>query len=194
MEVFQSAYRAHHGVETAVLRVHNDILAAIDMKLCVLLVLLDLSAAFDTIKYAVLFRRLTEHFGISDAVLKWIEDYLSQRSQCVIIDDSTSNPTDLKHRVSQGSVLGPMLFTLYMAPLCDILHKHGIDFHCSADDTQIYISFKPKDVSSACALVEKCIIDVRAWMAINFLCLNDNKTAVIVFGSKHNLSKLPRIE
>lgn len=194
MENFQSAYRVHHGVETAVLRVHNDILAAIDMKLCVLLILLDLSAAFDTIEYVVLFRRLTEHFGISDATLKWIEDYLSQRSQSVVIEDSVSESARLKYGVPQGSVLGPLLFTLYMAPLCDILRQHSISFHCYADDTQIYISFRPQDVSLACVLAENCIRDVRTWMAQNFLCLNDSKTEVIVFGSRQNLAKLSPVK
>lgn len=80
-----------------------------------------------------------------------------------------------------------------MAPLCNRLRQHNIQYHCYADDTQIYLSFKPQDVSEACELVEKCLAEVRVWMAQNSLCLNDSKTEVIVFGSRHNLAKLPKI-
>lgn len=193
MELYQSAYRQFHGVETAVLKVQNDILVAIDKHLCVLLVLIDLSAAFDTIEYEVLFRRLCHHFGISGDVLAWIKDYLLDRTQRVVIGDSMSSPEHLKYGVPQGSILGPMLFTLYMAPLCDLLKKHGVQYHCYADDTQIYLSFEPQDVGIACQIIEKCLSEVRAWMALNCLCLNDSKTEVIVFGSKHNLAKFPKI-
>ena len=67
-------------------------------------------------------------------------------------------------------------------------------FHCYADDKQIYISFHPKNVSWACHLADKCIKDVQTWMAENFLCLNDTKTEVMVFGTKQSLTKLPPIE
>ena len=192
-ELYQSAYREFHGVETAVLKVQDDILISIDNRLCVLLILIDLSAAFDTIQYTVLFKLLAERFGISGVVLDWIRDYLTSRTQSVIIDGKVSQPADLEYGVPQGSILGPLLFTLYMAPLCDILRKHGIRYHCYADDTQIYCSFKPEDVEKACSIVEQCLSDIRQWMAANYLCLNDSKTEVIVFGSTHNLAKLPEV-
>ena len=164
LELYQSAYRAFHSTETAILKVNTDILHAIDCKLCVLLSLLDLSASFDTIDYAVLFKRLAEYFGISGKVLDWIKSYLSGCRQSVVIEESRSDTEHLEYGVPQGSVPGPLLFTLYMAPLCDLLRKHGVRYHCYADDTQIYLSFKPEDVQSACSRIENCIADFREWM------------------------------
>ena len=101
----QSAYRAFHSTETALLRVHHDIAASLDMGNCVALVMLDLSAAFDLIDHTILLRRLELSYGISGTALKWLRSYLSGRSQCISIASSLSEPKNLDIGVPQGSVL-----------------------------------------------------------------------------------------
>ena len=134
-EQYQSAYKAGHSTETALLKVKMDILAAIDRKEAMCLILLDLSTAFDMVNHEMLLNCLKFRFGITDTVLKWIESYLTGRHQSVIIGDANdldqkrSDKARLAQRVPQGSVLGPILLTLYITPLGDICRKHGVIFH-----------------------------------------------------------------
>ena len=116
-----SAYKQHHSTESALLRVHNDIIQSIDRKNCVLLVLLDLSAAFDTIDQTYLLQRLETLFFVNGQALQWFASYLTGRTQSVTIDNTMSSPTPLDCGVPQGSVLGPILFSLYTASLVNIL-------------------------------------------------------------------------
>ncbi|CAB3981070.1 Hypothetical predicted protein [Paramuricea clavata] len=100
-EVFQSAYKSFHSTETSLLRVQNDILQSLDKKQSVILVLLDLSAAFDTIGHKILLSRLAERFGISGNVLAWFKSYLSSRSQFVNVNGTYSSTHNLKYGVPQ---------------------------------------------------------------------------------------------
>ena len=191
----QSAYKQYHSVETALTRVQNDILLALDKKQCVLLVLLDLSAAFDTVDHTVMLQRLSKEFGIADFALQWFESYLVDRKQSVIINGISSETCVLESGVPQGSVLGPKNFTMYTKPLGDILQKHGTEYHSFADDQQLYLTFKPTDTDSlthAMSVMECCIEDVRAWMACNFLKLNDDKTEFLLIGSPWYLGQLEK--
>ena len=183
-EKMQSAYRSNHSTETALVRVMNDLLCAVDKKQKVGLVLLDLSAAFDTVNHAVLLERLRESMGIEGTALQWFESYLSDRFQSVSVSGVTSDRFKLTTGVPQGSVLGPLLFTIYMSPLADLIKAHGLIAHFYADDTQIYICFRPAETSSAMSSLEECIEDVRAWMAHNFLKLNDDKSEFLVVSSR----------
>jgi exonuclease III len=189
-EPLQSAYKKYNSTETALLKVQNDILCAIDGKKVVLLVLLDLSAAFDTVDHDILLTRLAERIGLQGSALKWFKSYVTGRLQSVYIDCTASRIWEILFGVPQGSVLGPILFIIYTSPLGDILRHHGVSFHFYADDTQIYLSFNISSATSALAQMEKCVSDIRAWMATNFLSLNDDKTEVIVCGTKSMLSKL----
>ena len=121
------------------LRVANDILRYIDNKKSVLLILLDLSAAFDTIDHDILLARAHSHFGIDGKALYWLNAYLKDRTQTVSIDNNKATPSLLKYGVPQGSVLGPLLFTMYTAPVADIAERHGVNYHLYADDTQLYV-------------------------------------------------------
>ena len=192
-EKFQSAYKPHHSTETALLRVHNDLLIAADKKKLGLLVLLDLSAAFDTNDHQTMIATLENTFGISGTALKWYNSYLSGRKQTVIINEARSQPKVLSCGVPQGSILGPDMFTKYTKPITDIIKKYGIAYHIYADDTQLYTVFDVEDFEEAVQNVEKCIVEIRAWMSYHWLKLNDSKTEVLVTGSKHLLSKLPDI-
>ena len=167
-----------------------------DRQEIVCLTLLDLSAAFDTISKDKLLTRLEEEFGITNTCLKWIESYLTQCTQRVIVGSSRSDPVTLKFGVPQGSVLGPILFTLYTCPLVRICRKHSIGYHLYADDQQIYLSFKPQ-IKGSCEQcikrLEDCIAEICQWMTLNLLKLNDDKTEFILFGTRQQLSKLDTI-
>ena len=155
------------------------------------LVLLDLSAAFDTIDHGVLLSRLSS-FGVKGSALAWIRSYLTDRTQAVNINGCLSSFLPLLFGVPQGSVLGPQFFTIYSSPIANIARKHGLQVHMYADDTQLYLSF---DLNDACdetasrARIELCIKDIKLWMTVNKLKLNDDKTEFLVITSKYHQSK-----
>ncbi len=145
-----------------------------------LLVLLDLSAAFDTIDHNILLNRLENFFGISGSALAWFKSYLSDHHQFVAVNEEVSYRSQVQYGVPQGSVLGPLLFTLYMLPLGDIIRRHGVTFHYYADDTQLYVSSRPGETHQFETLTE-CIVDIKKnWMMSNFLQLNSLKTEVLI--------------
>ncbi len=181
LEIFQSGFKSLHSTESALLRVFNDIFLATDSGDSVILVLLDLTAAFDTVDHEILISRLDQWVGIRGVALEWFRSYLANRTFCVSLGDSVSSSAPLSCGVPQGSVLGPLLFSLYLLPLGSIIRKHGVSFHCYADDSQIYVPLKKNDTDSVTALL-KCLDDIKAWMAFNFLNFNDNKTEVMFFG------------
>ena len=114
---FQTAYRA----ETVLLYIVNDILSALDKNNISVLLLLDLSAAFDTIDHQILLSRLNSVFGIYSTALQWFHSYLSDRYQSTSVNNSSLSPSQLMYGVPQGAVLGPILFVLCTTPLSDII-------------------------------------------------------------------------
>ena len=144
--ILQSAYRQYHSTETALLKVLNDILMNMNSQCVTLLVLLDLSSAFDTIDRKILLERLSSKFGFRGKFLNWFSSYLSGRSYRVMLNGTSSDKYELNFGVPQGSCLGPLLFILYASKLFDIAGNHLPDSHCFADDSQLYVSFKPDDL------------------------------------------------
>ena len=175
----QSAYKQQHSTETALLKVKNDILMSMDEQHVTLLVLLDLSAAFDTIHHDKLIGRLESDLGITDNALAWFKSYLSDRFQRVSVNGSLSDQFPLKQGVPQGSCLGPLLFTIYTRKLFQIVERHLPQVHCYADDTQLYVSFSPNRSANADFAIKSmtdCISDIRSWMISDNLMLNYDKT------------------
>ena len=145
--LYQSAFRKLHSTETVLIRVHNDIAIALDQKRSVILLLLDLSAAFETWDHCILLSRLSHRFGIGGTALEWLRLYLGDRTQSVNTNGSTSERRVLQFGVPQGSVVGPLLFSLYTSPLSDIACKHELSFHFYADDRQLFATFETSSLN-----------------------------------------------
>jgi hypothetical protein len=190
MEPMQSAYRAGHSTETALLSIQNDVLQALGEREAVLLVLLDLSAAFDTVDHALLLQTLAR-LGIRGSALDWFRSYLTGRSQVTRVGLEKSNPAPLSCGVPQGSVLGPILFTVYTASLGELLRQHHISYHLYADDSQLWIRCNPRNPHRAAQQMESCIASVQSWMATHFLKMNAEKTEFLVISSAKMSPKIP---
>jgi retron-type reverse transcriptase len=177
-EPLQSAYRRAHSTETALLAVQDFFLRAIDDKKAVLLVMIDMSAAFDTVDHNILLQRLTDDFGIRGSVHLWFQTYLRNRTSQVNVSGSASAETQLKYGVPQGSVIGPQVFVYYSHTIGQIIRKHSIQYHIYADDVQLYLSVDPTiPGDSACALFKlaRCVKELQAWMVSNKLMMNPEK-------------------
>ena len=132
LEIRQPAYRKNHSTETALFSVVDGLIRNADDRLVSVLALLDLSAAFDTLDHPILLQRLETTFGISGTAF-WFAFYLEGREQSVKVDNILSSPSPLQFGVPQGSVLGPILFTLYSLPLSDLICHHECEYHKYAD-------------------------------------------------------------
>ena len=153
---------------------------SLDNRNTVILVLLDLSAAFDTVDHRLLLHKLHE-IGIRDNAHRWIQSYLSQRTQAVKVDNVTSRSVGLCSGVQQGSVLGPCFFTIYCLGLNHVFQHHQLRYHMYADDTQLYVEF-PRD--------QRCTADVKSWMVSHNLLLNECKTEAVVISAAQNRKRV----
>ena len=158
----------------------NDILSALDND-NISVLLLDLSATFDTIDHQILLSRLNSVLGIQSTALQWFQSYFSDRYQSTSVNNSSSSPSQLMYSVPQGSVLGPILFVLYTMPLSDIIANHSINHPLFADDTQLQKSASLSEVTNLTKELNACTDDIKTWMTENQLKLNDNKTEALLF-------------
>ena len=151
--------------------------------------------AFDTVDHHMLLQRLEDCFNIKETALEWIRSYLTSRTQKVSVGTVSSSPVTMTLGVPQGSVLRPILFTLYTCPLGSICIKHDINYILYADQ-QIYLSFKPvklEDKENCIRRLEACIAKIREWMMANMLKLNDDKSELVIFGTKQQLAKIGEV-
>ena len=189
-EPMQSAHRACHSTETALVRVQNNILHTLDQGGAAILVLLDLSTAFDTIDHSILISRMESVLGVKGSAIQWFKSYLLGRKQWIKINDNFSENQEILWSVPQGSVLGALLFLIYIIPLAQLIRSYGLSNHGYAYDTQLCLSFKKTQLSNNAIVkreilnLEKCLCDISVWMSQNKLKLNNDKTEIILFGSK----------
>ena len=140
----------------------------------------------------LLLHRLSHDLGVAGTALHWFQSYLEDRTESVTIQNMRSAPRELRFGVAQDSVLGPQLFSVYSALLSKIIKAHGLEYHFHANNTQVYFSFHPSDVTfdDIVEWMVRCIADIQHWMDTNFLKLNDDKTEAIFFRLSHQLKKV----
>ncbi len=140
---------------------------------------------FDNIDHTILAKELCEDYGIDDIVLRWITSYLSNRYFPVKINNVISATGSLTFGVPQGSLLGPILFILYTKDLEAIANSFGLTIQLYADDSQLYIAFNPLntlDKDGKLDRIKQCILEIKRWMAHNFMKLNEDKTQFLLLG------------
>ena len=178
-----------HSCETALLKIYEDILSVLSPKTKILVLFLDFSSAFDTVHHEKLINKLEKQFHIQGTALNWFKDYLSDRTFHVIVDGNLSDGHHLQYGVPQGSVLGPVLFTLYTQELSRIVYKYGLKVHMYADDVQIYLECN--EIDSAMLVLKECLNDIMLWAEENCLKLNSSKSKLLAVSTKSNTLSLP---
>ena len=162
---FQSGFRPKHGTVTALIQMCDQWLTDMDNGKINGVVFLDLCKAFDSINHEILLRKLKHQFGIYDIELKWFESYLTKRKQVCFVNGQTSSPNEIMCGIPQGSILGPLLFLLYINDMTDYLEKTTPYLY--ADDTEISSSSDNFDT-----LIENLNFDlnkIRMWLSKNKL-------------------------
>ena len=178
----QSAYRINHSCETALIKIYDDVLSMLEPSTCIVMVFLDFSAAFDTIDHKILLQKLKTQFFVEKTALKWFESFLTGRKSQVNIENCLSSFVDVKYGVPQGSVMGPVLFSLYVQELHKIVERYNFNMHIFADDVQIYFKC---DINNINLLkLKNCMDEIKYWANINFLKLNDTKTKFLILSNK----------
>uniref|UniRef100_A0A8D2Q9P6 Reverse transcriptase domain-containing protein n=1 Tax=Varanus komodoensis TaxID=61221 RepID=A0A8D2Q9P6_VARKO len=180
LDPFQSGFRPGYGTESALVALYDDLCREKDRGSASLLILLDLSAAFDTIDHGILLDRLAG-LGVRGTALQWFRSYLNDRFQKVVLGDYGSVPWQLCHGVPQGSILSPLLFNIYMKPLGEVIRRCGLRNHQYTDDTQLCLSFSTNP-GEAVAVLNQCLAEVMEWMRANKLKLNPDKMEVLLIG------------
>lgn len=187
-EIFQSGYKKGHSVETALLRILNDIYLGKERKQITALILIDLSAAFDTIDHQILFKLLENRLKIKSAALNWLISFLTQRQQSTHINNFLSSKTKIPYGIPQGTILGPKIFSLYMLPLYEIFRDRNIKYHSYADDTQFYIETTSTNLETTKSELIEILNTLKKWFDKNKLKINAEKTEIILLGTAERIS------
>ena len=187
MRVYSVGIEACRGTLSEVLvatSVISDALMAVDRCEVTLVGLLALLAAFDTVDHGIVLDRLQVAFGIQGTALSWIESFVRGRTQRVSFASSHSSSSPVTCGVPQGSVLGPVLFLLYMADVITIARRHDIGVHSCADDTELYQHSVTRMCVASIPRLVSCIDNINRWMSSNQLKLNSDKIDFILLGTR----------
>jgi len=160
-------------------KVHNDIVAAIDQGRVGALAMLDLSSAFDTVDHQILLSILQQRFAVTDSALDWFSSYLTNQSCSVHLESDVSEAITVNCGIPQGSSLGPKIFIAYTEELDEVFDQHQVHHHCFADDTQAYVDDPRPHAATVATQLQNCIVDVANWCGARRLQLNPSKTEVM---------------
>ena len=188
---FQSAYRMFHSTETTLLGIHNDLILAMDRGEVTSLILLDLSAAFDTVDQSFF---IVFNIGLVFMVLLLTGSHLI--SPHVLKQSPSKIPLHLSQIFLVVYLKVPSLahfFSLYTTPLGSVISKNSIKYHLYADDTQLYISFTPSNSTSSLEMLSNTFSDILSWMNSNKLLLNPSKTEFLLIGTKQQRLKFSQL-
>ena len=184
-------YKVGHSTELLLVKVVDGLLTAFDKKHATVLLLLDLSAAFDTVDQKKLLKILRYEIGLSGTVYKWFESFITGRTQRVKVNNEYSEEIELLFGLAQGSVLGPPLFNIYVRSLYPYIQALGYAIEGFADDHQLFKSFLPIFQTEVLGYgINECMQAVSAWMNEYFLKLNKSKTKILVLGPPSVLSSI----
>lgn len=184
---YQSGFRANHSCTSALINISDDILSATDQNKITALVLLDFSKAFDTLDHDILISIL--HFiGFANSACILLANYLSEREQKVIVNDQISKSLHITRGVPQGSILGPLLYTIYTVNFDSNLHH--CQYHFYADDTQIYLPFNYLEVQQASECLNQDISRLVKAAENHSLFINAEKSSLVIFGAKNKIEDI----
>ena len=175
---------------TAVLKVYNDTVLASDEGEVTVLILLDYTAAFDTVDHSILLSILEKSFGVTGTALDWIQSFLVGRSQIFQIGPDKSSTVIVFFGLPQGTILGPLFYIVYTADIETIIEKHGVKMHLYADDTQLYDHSRVNNIERSVAALEACLQDIVQWSSQRRFKLNPSKTELIWLDQAHSIGKL----
>ena len=184
----QSGNKQWHSTETSLIKTTDIILKAIDDKKLTAVVLLDMSKAFDSLDHDILFNKLKD-VGLSSEALHWFASYLTNRYQAVRINSTLSEALSLKSGVPQGSILGPLLFSIYVNDLPSVTSKGPTESY--VDDTKMYMCFSVIDSDVTMTFMNEDLERIQNWCFQNLLLINPGKTQLMVYGSRQMVDKLP---
>ena len=184
----QSGNKRFHSTETPLIETTDVILEGIDKQKVTAVVLLDMSKAFDSLDHRILLLRLQD-IGVSSTALRWFSSYLSNRFQAVRINSELSDRLSIQSGVPQGSILGPILFSIYVNDLPSV--PQCCKSRTYVDDNKLYITFPVQQCASIVEDINEDLTRIRNWCFDNCLLLNASKTKLMLFGSRHMIAKIP---
>uniref|UniRef100_A0A803SVN4 Reverse transcriptase domain-containing protein n=1 Tax=Anolis carolinensis TaxID=28377 RepID=A0A803SVN4_ANOCA len=188
LDPFQSGFHPGHGTETVLVAITDELCRQSDSGGSALLVLLDLTAAFDTVDYDLMIHRLAMS-GVRSQALNWFNSFLRNRSQCVEYMDQVSDRSPLLCGVPQGAILSPLLFNIYVRPLASLVRSFGLDCYQYANDTQLLLCLEPGAMSIPDNFT-LCLEALSNWLRASRLKVNPAKTEILWHGRSTGLTHL----